>query len=73
MGGETVYDVPLAAPAVLVMGSESHGISAAVRAMEEAKVIAIPRVGGAESLNVAMATAGLLTEFTRQLKPRARS
>ncbi len=70
MGGDTVYDVPLAAPAVLVMGSESHGISAAVRALEQARVIAIPRVGGAESLNVAMATAGLLTEFTRQLKPR---
>jgi TrmH family RNA methyltransferase len=70
MGGETVYDVPLAAPAVLVMGSESHGISAAVRAMVEARVVAIPRVGGAESLNVAMATAGLLTEFTRQLRPR---
>ena len=69
MGGETVYDVPLAAPAVLVMGSESHGTSEAVRAMAEARVIAIPRVGGAESLNVAMATAGLLTELTRQLRP----
>jgi tRNA G18 (ribose-2'-O)-methylase SpoU len=50
------------------MGSESHGISAAVRAMEQARVVAIPRVGGAESLNVAMATAGLLTELTRQLR-----
>jgi TrmH family RNA methyltransferase len=68
MGGDTVYDVPLSAPAVLVMGSESHGISAAVRAMEQVRIVAIPRVGGAESLNVAMATAGLLTELTRQLR-----
>jgi tRNA G18 (ribose-2'-O)-methylase SpoU len=36
--------------------------------MEQARVVAIPRVGGAESLNVAMATAGLLTELTRQLR-----
>ena len=52
---------------VLVLGSESRGLSDALRAMNAA-VIAIPRLGGAESLNVAMAAAALCTEFARQAR-----
>ncbi len=67
MDGPAVYDVPLMRPAVLVMGSESHGLSEAMRA-SQAEVVSIPRVGGAESLNVAMAAAALCTEFARRTR-----
>lgn len=68
MGGSSVFDAPLKRPAVLVLGSESHGLSDAVRALR-GETIAVPRVGGAESLNVAMAAAALCMEFTRQARP----
>ncbi len=64
MDGRSVYEATLTRPAVLVMGSESHGLSDALRQMH-AQVIAIPRVGRAESLNVAMAAAALCSEFAR--------
>jgi TrmH family RNA methyltransferase len=66
MGGAPVFDVQLKRPAVLVLGSESHGLSEAVRAVAEATVVSIPRLGKAESLNVAMAASALCTEFARQ-------
>jgi len=65
MGGTSVFEAKLARPSVLVLGSESHGHSEAVSALQ-ASVISIPRFGGAESLNVAMAAAALCTEFARQ-------
>ena len=68
MGGETVFDVSLTRPAVLVLGSESHGLSEGVRAVMDAKVISVPRLGKAESLNVAMAASALCAEFTRQAR-----
>jgi len=71
MDGTPVYQAELVRPSVLVLGSESHGLSEAMRALD-ATTIAIPRVGHAESLNVAMAAAALCTEFTRQHTPRAR-
>ena len=67
-GGVPVFDVALTRPAVLVLGSESHGLSLGVRAVMEATVIAVPRVGKAESLNVAMAASALCAEFTRQAR-----
>jgi TrmH family RNA methyltransferase len=69
MDGASVYDVELRRPAVLVLGSESHGLSEAVREMLVATVLSIPRVGRAESLNVAMAATALCTEFARQARP----
>ena len=63
--GTPVFQATLSRPAVLVLGSESHGLSEALRAMD-AEAISIPRLGGAESLNVAMAAAALCTEFARQ-------
>lgn len=65
MEGASVFDVRLRTPAVLVMGSEAHGVSKAIRGLES-DLISVPRLGGAESLNVAMATAALCMEFTRQ-------
>jgi TrmH family RNA methyltransferase len=68
MGGVPVWDAKLARPAVLVLGSESHGLSEAVRGVMEATVLAVPRAGGAESLNVAMAASALCSEFGRQAR-----
>jgi TrmH family RNA methyltransferase len=65
MDGTPVYEAKLSRPAVLVLGSESHGLSQAVASMN-ATVISIPRLGSAESLNVAMAAAAVCTEFARQ-------
>lgn len=65
MEGEPVFEVELKRPAVLVLGSESHGPSDAVRALNT-RSISIPRAGGAESLNVAGAASALCMEFLRQ-------
>ncbi len=65
MEGDPVFEVELARPAVLVLGSESHGISAPVR-MLGCTPIAIPGSGRSESLNVATAAAALCMEFARQ-------
>lgn len=65
MEGHSVFEVQLARQAVLVMGSESHGLSEAVRSVA-GETIAIPRYGEAESLNVATATSALCMEFARQ-------
>ena len=66
MDGASVYTTELVRPAVLVLGSESHGLSEGVRAVMDATVLSIPRVGKAESLNVAMAASALCSEFARQ-------
>jgi TrmH family RNA methyltransferase len=47
---------------IIVLGSESHGISSEVLPHITQK-ITIPRFGGAESLNVAMATAIILDNW----------
>lgn len=49
---------------VIVMGSESHGVSTAVRALQHQKVT-IPGHGDTESLNVAMATGIIAYELSR--------
>lgn len=67
MDGETVYDVQLPEKGVLVMGNEASGVSKEIEALINEK-ISIPRFGdlqAAESLNVATATAILLSEFRR--------
>jgi TrmH family RNA methyltransferase len=63
--GRDVYRTTLTRPAVLVLGSESHGLSAAVKAAPGSS-IAVPRLGKAESLNVAAAASALCMEFVRQ-------
>lgn len=65
MDGASAYGTALTRPAVLVMGSESHGLSDVLRGLS-ATVLSIPRFGRAESLNVAMAAAALCSEFARQ-------
>lgn len=62
--GENVFDLRLQRPAVLVLGSESHGLRDKVK-NGPGRSIGVPRFGSAESLNVAAAAAALCMEFAR--------
>ena len=67
MDGEEVYKITLPKNINLIMGNEANGVSEKVRNLVNAK-ISIPRFGeiqATESLNVATATAVLLSEFRR--------
>ncbi len=67
MDGENVYNTKLPKEAVLIMGNEANGVSNQIRNIVDRK-ICIPRFGAiqqTESLNVATATAILLSEFKR--------
>jgi TrmH family RNA methyltransferase len=67
MDGENVYNSSLPKEAILIMGNEANGISEEIRKIIDSK-ISIPRFGDlqeTESLNVATATAILLSEFKR--------
>lgn len=67
MDGDVLYEAELPSNAVLIMGNEANGVSATVEALIQKK-ISIPRFGKlqkTESLNVATATAILLSEFRR--------
>ena len=68
MVGESVYDTKLTQNAILVMGNESHGVSEDISSLISKK-LTIPPFGlsqDAESLNVAMATSIMLSEFKRR-------
>jgi TrmH family RNA methyltransferase len=67
MDGENVYKSKLPKEAILIMGNEANGVSDKVKELIKNK-ISIPRFGETqetESLNVATATAILLSEFKR--------
>jgi TrmH family RNA methyltransferase len=67
MQGENVYTSELSSNGILVMGNEAHGISSSIESLITKKV-SIPQFGDiqeTESLNVASATAILLSEFRR--------
>ena len=68
MEGENIYSHVLPTKGILVMGNEANGISSNIEALIDKK-ISIPRFGNlqtTESLNVATATAILLSEFRRR-------
>jgi len=69
LGGSDIYSAPLEQDALLVMGNESEGIGSEVAAVVSAR-LTIPSFAkegaGAESLNVAVATAVCLSEFRRR-------
>ena len=69
LDGDDIYSVPLATPAIVVMGSEGHGISDSVRKHLTARLRINPYPANArtaESLNVAIATAITIAEFRRR-------
>ena len=68
MDGENVYKRELPQNGILILGNEANGISKSVETLVTNK-ISIPRFGNlqaTESLNVATATAILLSEFCRR-------
>jgi len=68
MDGENIYQKELPSKGVIVMGNEANGISESISEIVTQK-IAIPRFGNVqetESLNVANATAIILSEFLRR-------
>jgi TrmH family RNA methyltransferase len=64
--GDTFYDrVDWREPTALIVGGEARGAGREAESLAKARVT-IPMVGGAESLNVAVATGVLLFEVARQ-------
>ncbi len=64
LDGNSVYKMNFEGAGILVIGNESKGISSEIQAQLTHKV-AIPRFGGAESLNAAVAT-GIITAIIKQ-------
>jgi RNA methyltransferase, TrmH family len=67
MDGKNIYQEKLPNEGVIIMGNEANGISASIEKLVSER-IAIPRFGTlqvTESLNVATATAIILSEFKR--------
>lgn len=65
LGGESLYTATLPQNGLLVMGSESHGIEKSLEKYLTHSLL-IPRVGGAESLNVAVATGIIVNTLTER-------
>lgn len=67
LNGKNIYEQELPKDALIVMGNEANGIRKSILEMADYN-ISIPKLGvntKAESLNVAMATAVILSEFRR--------
>lgn len=67
MDGENIYKTSLPPEGIIIMGNEANGISAEIESQVQNR-LAIPRFGEiqkTESLNVATATAIILSEFRR--------
>ena len=68
MDGENVYTTDLPSKGIIILGNEANGISETITSKVKRK-ITIPQFGGiksTESLNVANATAVILSEFKRR-------
>jgi RNA methyltransferase, TrmH family len=63
LSGKSVFKITNATEGVLIMGNEGNGIRSEIQSFINHPVT-IPKVGGAESLNVAMATGIILGCFT---------
>lgn len=70
LNGEDLYRSELPETGILLIGSESHGISDNLLQLVTQK-IKIPSFGGAESLNASIANAIILSEWKRQYYGRA--
>jgi RNA methyltransferase, TrmH family len=61
--GENIFTYKSSKKKILILSSESHGPSEEIQKITDKK-ISIPRIGNAESLNVASASAVLLAQLT---------
>jgi len=66
MEGEDVHQFQLQGPSILLFGSESHGIDPKLESVIDHK-LTIPRIGQAESLNVALSCAVVLDNLIRNI------
>jgi len=64
LDGENIYDADFGKEGLIVMGNEGNGLKPEIQKLA-GKSITIPRIGKAESLNVAIATALFCSEITR--------
>jgi TrmH family RNA methyltransferase len=65
LNGESIYQTDFGTEGLIVMGNEGNGISADIEALVQHRV-AIPQIGKAESLNVAIATAIFCSEVCKK-------
>jgi TrmH family RNA methyltransferase len=65
LDGENVHQLSFGGEGIVLIGSESHGISPALDPFVTRR-ITIPRFGGAESLNAAIATAIICDNLRRR-------
>ena len=66
LDGSNIYSEPLTPHGIIVMGNEGNGISEAIRKIINRKLLIPAFREGAESLNVAIATAITCSEFHRR-------
>jgi TrmH family RNA methyltransferase len=69
--GENIFEYDLTAKSVVVLSNESHGPTHELISIS--KLITIPKFGNAESLNVANASAVILSHYRANLKTPTRS
>jgi RNA methyltransferase, TrmH family len=62
--GENIFSYKSSKKKILILSSESHGPSKEIQMITDKK-ISVPRIGNAESLNVASASAVLLAQLTK--------
>jgi len=67
LDGKNIYELKLSEKSIVVFSSEAHGPSDNLLQISDLK-ITIPRFGNAESLNVASASAVVLSEVSRKLR-----
>jgi len=65
LDGENIYDTDFGNEGLLLMGNEGNGIRSELQKLIT-KAVTIPRIGKAESLNVAIATALFCSESARK-------
>ena len=65
MAGQSLYEYAFDSPTILVIGNEGSGLSKQIQELAT-DAITIPRFGGAESLNAAMATGIIVAEARRK-------
>ena len=69
LNGDNIYEASLSASGFIIMGNEGKGISAPIRNMVTSPLLIPPYDSGnhSESLNVAVATAVVLSQFRGRL------
>ena len=64
MNGKNIFTHKTKESAVLILSNEAHGPTETLLKLSD-EIITIPRVGNAESLNVASAAAIMIAELTK--------